>query len=910
MEWHTESRSAVLGRLSVDAKHGLNANDVKERRAEHGPNRLSEAKRRSWFSRLALQFTQFIILILIAAAILSALLGEWVDAGAIVAIVLLNGIIGFVQEEKAERVIEALKRLAAPTAKVLRDSRPATIEASEIVPGDIVQLESGDHVPADLRILDSAILRIDEAALTGESLPIDKTGEQLSTSTVPLAERNNMAYLGTNVVYGRGTGVVTAVGMKTEMGAIATMLQRIETEPTPLQRRLFHFAKLLVYAALAICALVFVLGILRGNDLMEMLLTAISLAVAAIPEGLPAVVTIVLALGVQRMVARNALIRKLPSVETLGAATVIASDKTGTLTQNQMTVKRLYLPDSTFVEVTGTGYSPDGEFEIDKETIGRTGQDKLPGTLERAIETALMASSAQIQRDPESGRWRVIGDPTEGALVSLALKAGTTKERLLERLDFSTEFPFDSRRKIMTTVYTEKESAASRVYVKGAIERVLELCTTITDESDGRLRPLTQEDRERVLKANEELTGSAMRVLCMAHKIIEGPAAPYRSEEIESGLTFTGLVGMIDPPRAEVKKAVEQATRAGILPLMITGDHKLTAIAIAREIGAYAEGDTAVTGAELDLMDEAAFKEELPHIRVYARVNPEHKLRVVRAWRDRGDIIAMTGDGVNDAPALKEADIGIAMGITGTDVTREAADMILVDDNFATIVSAVEEGRGIFDNIRRVVHFLLSCNIGEILVLLVATLLGLPLPLLPVQILWTNLVTDGLPALGLAMEPVEKGVMERAPRSTKTGIVTGRLMWVMLLQGAFIAACTLVAYCIDLYYFDSTLLHARTVAFTTLILSQKFHVFNCKSLDRSIFTVGLMKNRMLNLAVLTILCSQLLLLYIPALRQIFKLAPLGGADWLVVAAASVMPLVAGEIVKFVQNRSPGTDRSL
>lgn len=645
-----------------------------------------------------------------------------------------------------------------------------------------------------------------------------------------------------------------------------------------MQRRLSEFARLLVYAALAVCALVFALGLMRGNDFMEMLLTTVSLAVAAIPEGLPAVVTIVLALGVQRMAGQNALVRKLPSVETLGSATVIASDKTGTLTENQMTVQRLYLPpgappdapsgasDNRTVRVTGAGYAPEGEFFIDDKRVSIAEGAGLPLTtetaqkpLKQAIEVGLMASTAAVAKEKESGQWRVTGDPTEGALVTLALKAGVEKAALLKRLHFVTEVPFDSARKMMTTVFIERETGTEtdsereepihHVYVKGAIERVLELCTH-TLAPDGTLAPFGKEGREAA--------------------------------------------------------AVETAKRAGILPLMITGDHKSTAIAIAREIGAFTNSDIAITGAELDRMDGPEFVGKLERIKVYARVNPEHKLRVVRAWRERGDIIAMTGDGVNDAPALKEADIGIAMGITGTDVTKEAADMVLLDDNFSTIISAVEQGRGIFDNIRRVVHFLLSCNIGEVLVLLVAALVGSPLPLLPIHILWTNLVTDGLPAIGLSMEKVESGVMERAPRTSTAGIVTKRLMWVMLLQGAFIAACTLAAYWIDLYWFDSGLTHARTVAFTTLVLSQKFHAFNCRSADQSLFTIGIKSNRMLNIAVVVILASQLLLLYVPALQHIFKLAPLHASAWAVVATASVLPLVAGEITKLWVRRRAQT----
>ncbi len=892
MDWHNKTVSDVALELGSDAAKGLSPVQAARMAEKYGPNALAEHEKESRLKKLSRQFTEFIILVLIGAAIIAGVLGEWVDSLAIMAIVVLNGVIGFMQEEKAEKVMEALKRLSAPEAKVLRGGELTVIPASGLVPGDLIVLESGDHVPADCRIVDSKLLRVQEASLTGESTPVEKITGPLDDS-VPLADRTNMAYLGTNIVYGRGRAIVTSTGMATEMGKIARMLQEVKSEPTPLQKKLAEFGRYLVYAAGAICALIFFLGVMRGETVLEMFLVAVSLAVAAIPEGLPAVVTIVLALGVQRMVKRHALIRKLPSVETLGAATIIASDKTGTLTQNQMTVKRLFLPGEVHVTVTGTGYAPTGQFYEGSREID---PDK-DASLMLALKTGLLCNGAELKE--KDGAWSVIGDPTEGALITLAEKAGLKKSALEGGLDFSSEIPFDAERKMMTTVYRD-DAKVWYAFVKGATERIMHVCTSIYE--GGKARPITEADRSAIDKATEALSKDALRVLALAYRESSTALDTHSAHELESGLTFVALAGMIDPPREEVFAAVAKAKNAGITPIMITGDHKLTAVAIAAELGFFKSGDIAVTGGELDAMDEREWKETLPKIKVYARVNPEHKLRIVQAWRARGDVIAMTGDGVNDAPALKEADIGIAMGITGTDVTKEAGDMVLTDDNFASIVSAVEEGRGIFDNIRRVVHFLLSCNMGEILVLLVASLAGMPLPLLPIQILWTNLVTDGLPALGLAMEPVEAGVMDRRPRRKDEGIVTPRLMWVMGLQGAFMAAVTLGVFTYALYWAGASLPKAQTMSFTTLVFCQKFHVFNCRSTWDSIFKIGVFSNKTLNIAVVIILVSQALLIYIPYLEEVFKVVPLSLNDWIIIVAASIQPLVVMEIIKLVRSR--------
>lgn len=897
MDWHKKTVSETLKGLETNPENGLSTDDAGKRLERFGPNALPEKQRESRLLKFLKTFTEFIILVLIGAAVISGALGEWVDSAAILSIVLLNGIIGFLQEEKAERVMEALKKLSAPAARVIRDGTISTIAARELVPGDIALLEAGDKVPADCRIIDARFLKIEEAALTGESHAVEKNTKELSND-LPLGDRINMAYLGTTVVYGRGAAVVADTGSSTEMGKIARMLEESKPEPTPLQRSLKEFARLLVYGAAIVCGIIFLIGVLRGEDVITMFLTAVSLAVAAIPEGLPAVVTIVLAIGVQRMVKRHALIRKLPSVETLGSATIIASDKTGTLTQNQMTVKRLYLPAGDVLDVTGGGYAPIGGFFAGTHEVS----PKDNPAIMLALKAALLCNSAELKNiGPDN--WTIAGDPTEGSLITLGLKAGLTKKDALKDLEFAGELPFDSERKMMTVVFRDN-NGVFHAFIKGAPERILPRCAYM-NEGQG-LRGLTDADRGRVLKTNDDFSKDALRVLALAYRPFTSLPDLSKFSSIEKDLTFLALTGLMDPPREEVFAAIEKSISAGITPIMITGDHKITAIAIAREIGAFGEGDLAITGAELDNMGDEEFKRQLARIKVYARVNPEHKLKIVKAWKERGATIAMTGDGVNDAPAVKEADIGISMGITGTDVTKEASDMVLTDDNFASIVSAVEEGRGIFDNIKRVVHFLLSCNIGEVLVLFIASIAGMPLPLLPIQILWTNLVTDGLPALGLAMEKVDPGVMDRPPRKKSEGIVTGSLAWVMALQGALIALCTLLAFSIELYYLNADAVKARTVAFTVLVFCQKFHVYNCRSEWRSAFSSGFFSNMMLNASVVTILSSQLLLLYVPALQAIFKVTALGLTDWIIVFAASIQPLLLMELIKLMRpRRNPG-----
>lgn len=884
LEYYRHSVEEVLEKLSSDRESGLSEVDSKKRLIKVGLNLLAEAPHVSKLLKFLSQFTEFIIVVLIGAALIAAALGEFVDAIAILAIVILNGVLGYSQEEKAERVMEALKKLSAPTAKCIREGKAREIDASGLVPGDIIMLESGDNVPADVRLIESHILKIDEAPLTGESLPVLKNTDLIEIDT-QIADKINMAFMGTTVVYGRARGVVTNTGMSTEMGSIAEMLKQVEAEQTPLQVSLSEFARLLVYLAGGICSLIFFIGMVRGENLLNMFLTAVSLAVAAIPEGLPAVVTISLALGVQRMVKKNALVRKLPSIETLGSATVIASDKTGTITQNEMTVKKIYLPFDEVSYVSGSGYRPVGEIKSSGRLLTYQNNDGL----RRLAQIAFLCNGAQLTE--HNSNWSVTGDPTEGALITLAIKAGLSAEGVRANMDFIGEVPFDENRRMMSVVYATHHKNGTVKYLvltKGAPASVL-------------AKVGGQIDKE-VQHMNELFASEAMRVLAFAYKESDTPFDMNDIEAIESDLTFTGLTAMIDPPREGVDEAVARAKKSGIVPIMITGDHKITATAIARDVGIFVDGDLALSGDELEMMPDSEFIEKLPLIKVYARVNPEHKLKIVKAWKDRGDTIAMTGDGVNDAPALKAADIGIAMGISGTDVTKEASDMVLTDDNFASIVDVVEEGRGIFSNIRKVVHFLLSCNIGEIITLLVASIVGMPLPLLPVQILWTNLVTDGLPAIGLAMEKVEKGVMDKKPRPKSEGIVTNKMMWIMLLQGMFMATCTLVVYWAELNVYDASLEKARTMAFTVLVFCQKFHVYNCRSEVRSVFSVGLFSNNMLTLSVLLIIVSQVAIVYYPFLQDIFQVTVLNQNDWTMVIVASIQPLVWMEVVKVFMSK--------
>ena len=857
--WHACTVRQVLSELETDKDRGLAGTEAAARLERYGPNRLEQVRRRSLPLRLLGQLKDPMILVLLVAAGLSlwASGGEdWLDALIILGIVAVNAVISISQEDSAEKALEALRDLSAPMARVVRDGRTQRVPADQLVPGDIIRLEAGDLVPADARILEAASLQTDESALTGESLPVTKGALAPLPEDTPLADRRNMVAASTVVTRGRAVCAVTATGMETEMGRIAGLLLDQEENSTPLQKKMTEISKTLSFVCLCICAVLFGVGALQGRDLLEMFLTAVSLAVAAIPEGLPAVISIVLAMGVARMARRRAIVKKLPAVETLGCAGVICSDKTGTLTQNCMTV-------------------------VDVWAL-RSGQREL------AITIGALCSDAGLEW---KGRQPVCtGDPTEAALVYLAAREGLDKHQLEAELPRRAELPFDSERKLMTTVHQRPEGGF-RVMVKGA-----------PDVLAGRCR-LTPGEAHRVAARNEAMAERALRVLGVAYKDLAFLPRDLNSHTLEQELTFVGLIGMMDPPRPEVRRAVEQCFAAGIRPVMITGDHKLTAVAIARELGIFRPGDLAITGEDLDFLPQGVLEEEIEKFSVYARVSPEHKMRIVQAWQARGKIVAMTGDGVNDAPALKTADIGCAMGASGTDVAKGAADMILTDDNFATIVSAVEQGRGIYANIKKAIHYLLSCNIGELLTLFLATVLHFhQMPLVPVQLLWLNLVTDALPALALGVEPVEDGIMNQPPRDAHASLFAGGFAFRLAWQGIMVGVLTLAAYVLGEYVLSDpgeTYAAANTMAFATLTLSQLFHAFDVRSERASLLHIGLFTNPAMNRAFLIGLAMQLAVLCLPPLQAVFHTVPMSPAEWTVVLILAVMPVVVCETVKGV-----------
>ncbi|MGA2533081.1 MAG: calcium-translocating P-type ATPase, SERCA-type [Candidatus Aminicenantales bacterium] len=889
--WHL-SAAEVAGALGTDLKGGLTAAEAGLRLKRLGPNELREKKGRGPLAIFLEQFKGLIIWVLIAAALVSGFLKEWVDALAILAIIILNAVLGLIQEYRAEKSLAALKRLSAPSAKVVRDAAPALLPARELVPGDLIELEAGDHVPADSRVVwHTPNFAVQEGSLTGESSPVNKTALALTEEEIPLADRANIVYLGTAVVSGKARAAVVETGMQTELGRIAGLIQGITKESTPLQRKLEQFGKWIIYLCFALVAVVFAMGVLRGGDLLDMFLTAVSLAVAAIPEGLPAVVTIALALGVQRMVRRHVLIRKLPSVETLGCATVICSDKTGTLTKNEMTVRSVWTSRQS-LDVTGIGYEPEGEF-LDGGIAVRPAD--FPDLL-RTLTAAVLCNNAQLVRD--AGPVKVFGDPTEIAILTVAAKAGIWKTEAEKALELAEEIPFDSDRKKMTII--RKSGRGFTVFTKGAPDILVKDCTRILE--DGGERPIAGADLDRIVSATDALSAQALRVLAVAYKEMEDEPYSCQADVIERELAFCGLIAMMDPPRPEVRSAMDKCRSSGIRTVMITGDHKNTAVAIARELGLFESDSVALTGEDVDRLSDDELDRTVEKVAVYARVSPEHKLRSVRAWRRRGEVVAMTGDGVNDAPAVKEADIGVAMGITGTDVTKEVSDMIITDDNFASIVAAVEEGRGIYDNIKKFIHYLLSCNSGEILVMFVASLLGFPVPLLPIQILWVNLVTDGLPALALGVDPVDPYIMNRPPRKPDEPVITRPRAWIMMAQGAFIAACSLSAFLFVLSVEKEGIVRARTAALAVLSCSQLFHAFNCRSMKVSLFKLGVFSNPSLVLATGSSFLLQLSIIYVPFLQTIFKTQALSLLDLGVIMAFSSLPLWAMELVKALNRR--------
>ncbi|MDI6900684.1 MAG: cation-translocating P-type ATPase [Anaerosomatales bacterium] len=863
---HTLTTSEALDAADADER-GLEPGDAKERLERLGPNALPEGKKRSLFSMILGQFTDFLILLLIGAAIISAVLGESIDAIAIVVIVALNAVIGVVQEYRAQKAMEALKAMSEVTAQVRRGGQVVEVPASELTLGDVVLLDGGRIVPADLRLLEAERLRIAEAALTGESLPIDKHIDPLEEVDVPLGDRTNMAYRGTEVVGGRGVGVVTAIGLGTELGKIAGLLHGTEETKTPLQKRLAQFGRQLAYAALALCALVFVIGMLRGGDVLTMFLTAVSLAVAAVPEALPAVATVTLALGARKLVKTNSLVRNLPAVETLGSVTFICTDKTGTLTLNRMTTERVM--------------------------IAGEGRDTLPACDEQCPAGWRTLALGMALSNDVGGDAELLGDPTEIALVKGAADAGYERNALAERLPRAAELPFDSDRKLMTTVHRDPEGGLVS-FTKGAAEAVLQRsrAALAVDGSEIDL------DAEAVLATVDEWSAKGLRVLAFGTRRLESLPAEVDYDDLESELVLVGLVGLVDPPRDEAAAAVATCIEAGIVPVMITGDHPSTALAIARRIGIAHDPDDMMTGSELEAMDLEHFERRVEDVRVYARVAPEQKLKIVEALQDKGEFVGMTGDGVNDAPALQRADIGIAMGITGTDVAKEAADMILLDDNFASIVSSVREGRKIFDNIRKFIKYTMTSNSGEIWTILLAPLLGLPIPLLPIHILWINLVTDGLPGLAFASEPAEKAIMQRPPRAPKESIFADglgvHLIWVGLLMGGASLITQAVAMELDL--------HWQTMVFTVLCFSQMGHALAIRSDRRSLFQLGLGSNRPMLGAVALTIGAQLATIYVPFLQPVFKTEALSLPELGAALAMSTVVFWAVELEKVNKRR--------
>ncbi len=862
MSSHSCSREALLN--TTDPTCGLSAQEVAARLAQHGPNRLRERKRRSMMSRFFDQFKDAMILILIAAALVSFVIAcvagkpkEFFEPALILVIVVVNAIMGVMQESKAEKALDALKNMSAPHARVLRDGQEQMIPAADLVPGDIIRLEAGDFAPADARLLRAVSLKCEESALTGESVPAEKNAEAEIAQDAPLGDRCNMVYSGCSVTYGTATAVVTATGMDTEMGRIANLLDSEDEGQTPLQRKLAQLGKYLGFVALAACAVIFVVGLANGIAPMEIFMTAVSLAVSAIPEGLPAIVTIILSIGVQRMVKRNALIRRLPAVETLGSASIICSDKTGTLTQNRMTLVKAWVNGAATTEDITSGNS---EAVCHLLRFG-----------------ALCCDGSVVFHDTQEQH---IGDPTETAIVLAAHKNGMPKDELNRRYPRLAELPFDSDRKLMTTVHRIGDKNVA--IVKGAFDMMAPRCVA--------------GDLEAARLHNEEMSGDALRVLAIACRVLDELPQELHAEEIETGLTLLGLVGMIDPPRPEAKVAVATCRQAGIKPVMITGDHVVTASAIARDLGILQDGDRAITGAELDAMNDTELDGCVEQISVYARVSPENKIRIVKAWQRKGQVVSMTGDGVNDAPALKAADIGCAMGITGTDVAKGAADMTLTDDNFATIVEAVQEGRGIYANIRKVVGFLLGTNIGEVITVFAAMLLWHKTPLLSMQLLWINLVTDGLPAIALGMEAVEPDIMHHPPRPKKEGIFAHGLGIRVCLQGMMFALLSLVAFRIGEIQ-TGTLAGGQTMAFMVLALSQVIQAYNMRS-EHSLFRIGPFGNRKLNFAALLSVLLVLLVLFTP-LGIAFELVMLPWKLYLIALGLILVPLLVMELSKLL-----------
>ena len=866
-EWHSRPMAQIWKELE-SSPGGLTRREAAQRLERLGPNELEAPERPSLLRRMLGQLKDPMILVLLGAAGLSLAASrgrEWLDGLIILIIVVVNGVLSITQEDHAQQALEELRRMSSPTARVLREGQVHTLPAAKLVPGDVILLEAGDQVPADARIVECSRLQADESAMTGESAPVEKMARDTLDWDTPMGDRVNMLLAGTLITAGRGGALVVATGMDTQMGRIAGLLTADREGDTPLQRKMGEISKSLSFLCLSVCAIMFGVGLFQGKELLDMLLTAVSLAVAAIPEGLPAIVTIVLALGVQRMAARGAIVKKLPAVETLGCAGVICSDKTGTLTQNKMTVQELWVP--------------------------------AGGHRREALLAGCLCSEARLMW--KAGAPTASGDPTEAALVVAAARDGVDQLRAMEEWPRSADLPFDSGRKLMSTIHP-KESGGWTVFVKGAPDVLLARCAA----GPGGL--LTEEDRRRILAANEAMAQKALRVIAVARRELALLPPNLDPRAVEDGLTFLGLFGLMDPPRPEAREAVALCHRAGVRPVMITGDHRSTAAAVARELDILRPGSGVLTGPELDFLPQEALEEDIARFSVFARVSPEHKMRIVRAWQKRGQVVAMTGDGVNDAPALKAADIGCAMGMAGTDVAKGAAHMILTDDNFSTIVSAIREGRGIYSNIKKAIHYLLSCNIGEIVTIFAATLLDFGrMPLAPVQLLWLNLVTDSLPALALGVEPVEEGVMDRPPRDNGAGLFDRAFSLRLAWQGLMVGGLTLTAYFLGFTRLALPGMEgaaANTMAFATLTLSQLFHAFNVRSEDRSLFSQGVLSNPAMNRAFLMGLALQLAVLLLPPLQGVFHVIPMDPAQWLAVSLLALAPIPICEVAKALGRR--------
>ena len=863
--WYKKSKNEILQELDVDEKNGLSSTEALIRLEKYGKNKLETKKKKTLFKQFLSQLKDVMIYILIIAAIISAFLGEISDALIILLVIIINAVIGVIQESKAEKALDALKELSTPKALVKRDGSLKEILSEDIIPGDIVIIDAGRYIPGDLRLIDTANLKIEESAFTGESVPSEKDASFLPDKEIPIGDQNNMAFMSTLATYGRGVGVVVGTGMNTEIGKIAKMIEQEENDETPLQKKLSELGKILGFLAVGICILIFIISFFQGRDLLEMFLTSISLAVAAIPEGLPAIVAIVLALGVQRMVKKNAIIRKLPAVETLGSVSIICSDKTGTLTQNKMTVTTVYTNDS---------YIKESEFNLNDN------------------ESKLLVDCMVLCNDATYSEKSQTGDPTEIALLESPFKLNILKEKLEKEFKRIDEIPFDSDRKLMTTVNLVDDKKA-RVFTKGALDSILSICNKIS--VNGKLVDFSKEYKAKVLENSNIMSDKALRVLAFAYKDISKENIVLDS--LEKDLVFIGMVGMIDPPRLEVKDSIKLCKSAGITPVMITGDYKNTAFAIANELGIAEDISQAITGHEIDKFKEEEFNEKIINYRVFARVSPEHKVKIVKAFKSHGNIVSMTGDGVNDAPSLKAADIGVAMGITGTDVSKGASDMILTDDNFSTIVSAVEEGRKIYLNIKKSIVFLLSCNLGEILTLFTAILLNWNSPLQPIHILWVNLITDSFPALALGVDKAKEDVMNNPPRNPKESIFVKSDKVQLIINGVLIGGITLFAFKLGERLYADSLIHAQTMAFVVLSVSQLFLSLSLRSNTKSAFSLGLFSNKYLVYSILLGIFLQVIIISISFIANIFKVTPLLLYDWIVVILVSLIPFAINEILK-------------